>query len=130
MMPLIIITTSCNNKEQSNANSENATNVKLKPRTNDFSFEVYQKSADDFLLFRLDRKTGDIQVRNSNGNWYLAKNNLSTEIYEFPVYEFKIIDGDNKDNFQIVLLDTSTGEIYVRSYSSSWYLGTTPDMVK
>ncbi|VXC32681.1 conserved hypothetical protein [Flavobacterium sp. 9AF] len=125
----LFILASCDNKEDKKSDETVFVTESL-TEPNSFSFEILQKSADDFLVFQLNKKTGDINVRNPNGSWYLAENNLSRTTYKYPAYDFKIIAGNTEDTFQIILLDNVSGEIYIRSYSNSWYLGTTPELTK
>lgn len=86
-----------------------------------YQMDVFQSSADDFNVICLNRFTGSVFIRNNNGIWYNAQDLKNLKKYDTPVYSIKIIKGNNEKTFQVVLLNSMNGNVYIRSYSSSWY---------
>ncbi len=86
-----------------------------------YQMKVLQSSNDDFTLVCLNRFTGDVFVRNSNGSWYNAQDkSQALKKYDHAVYSIDITkkaDGA----FQIILFNNKNGNVYIRSYSSAWY---------
>jgi len=86
-----------------------------------YQMKVFQISNDEFNIICLNKFTGDVFVRNNNGSWYNAQDaTQGLKEYKYPVYSFEIIKGADA-KFQIVLLNSKNGNVYVRSYSSAWY---------
>lgn len=112
---IIVLSLSCGSD---NTKTENQPKTDVK--SGKYQMDVFQVDEVNFNIVELNKLTGDVFVRNSNGIWYHAKNSDTLKKYDYPVYEMKLIKG-TKDMFQIVLFDSKNGNAYVRSYSSAWY---------